>query len=126
MTEKTEEMKFNFETAEERFNKLIVYAIATVISIIVLTLGSCTMHSNTYDEVRLHEEGIAYVVKVEAEAAVTRMEIESDAARTESIKSLIDSGISPIAARCAVEGWKKDEQTCMTIGLAAGAKTNVQ
>jgi len=71
------------------------------------------MHSNTFDGERLRGE--AEIERAQTEAAVA----ESNA-RLEEIKAierLVNNGINPIAARCAVKGWSNyEKETCLLAG----------
>jgi len=79
---------------EVKMIRLAMYAVATVVIIFFLTVGGCTMHGHAYE--------------AEVEAEVTK-QIEAkaiaDQMRIKALKDLIDSGVNPIAAHCAIEGW---------------------
>lgn len=99
------------ERAEERnLVKLGMYiASGTLLSLFILFAG-CTMHSNTFDADRAKGEA----VKIRARAELEKAESRIEELRLEALERLINKGINPVAARCAVKGWEKnsDRETC--------------
>lgn len=81
--------------SEERLLRQLMYTIGTVVIVLFLTVGSCTMHSNAYEP----EVEAEHTEQIKADTAL-------EEARLKALKALIDSGVNPLAARCAVKGWK--------------------
>ena len=96
-------------TEERNLIRLAMYIVSgTLLSLFILFAG-CTMHSNTYDADRARGEAVKIKARVELEKAESIIEEK----RLEALERLIDKGINPVAARCAVKGWKKDDrETC--------------
>ena len=90
-------------TGQQSIERLITYAVAICFIALVLTIGSCTAHSNSYDPKRLKEE--AAVKEQEVKIQHERLMFEKE--RSAAIERLVDKGVNPIAARCAIEGWDK-------------------
>lgn len=97
-------------TEERNLVRLGMYiASGTLVSLFILFAG-CTMHSNTFDADRAKGEA----VKIKARAELEKAESRIEELRLEALERLIDKGINPIAARCAVKGWERtnDRETC--------------
>ena len=79
---------------QERLLRQLMYTVGAVIIVFFLTVGGCTMHGN------------AYQPEVEKEYT-EQMKIESAAElqRIKAVQELIDQGVNPVAARCAIRGW---------------------
>jgi len=98
-------------TPEHRIWRLVIISIATFLVVVFLGMTTCTMHSNTYDDARARADA----EKIRAQKELAQIEnttkakqIEAKAKQIEAIERLIAKGINPVAARCAVEGWKGD------------------
>lgn len=106
-----------------------IYSGASMFCILLLTFGSCTMHSNTYDGVRL--AGEAEIERTLTERAIAEStahkeqklaETEANREETLAIERLIGSGVNPVAARCAVKGWSThDREACVLAGTRVNA-----
>ena len=79
---------------EVKMIQLVIYAVATVIIVFFLTVSGCTMHSHAYGPELAKEE----TAQIQAKAL-------SDQQRIKALKELIDTGVNPVAARCAVYGY---------------------
>ncbi|KKK71783.1 hypothetical protein LCGC14_2910480 [marine sediment metagenome] len=88
--------------------KFIAYVLSGVLLTFFLIVGSCSMHSNTFDAERRHADA-AYEL---ARAEHTRASNEVDLEKVKTIERLIKNGTDPIAARCAVKGWDSRDTTC--------------
>lgn len=111
---------------EEGFMNRIVYWVAGTLMFVVLSMTTCTMHSNTYDPDRLREEAKIEQVKVELErykAETIRQTNEISKARLESLEKMVANGVNPIAAGCAIMGFKNDDVGCIV--AAAGGNPTV-
>ena len=100
-------------------------------AILILVLGftalvsSCTVLTSFDDEAVAIAEKDLRLAQTEADkvAHTERMALEQK--RLDMLKRLIDeNGWGPVAARCAVKGWKDDEerQTCQTAEANVKAK----
>jgi len=94
-------MSKEIPTEADRLYRLMVYAVASVLVIIMLSIVSCTMHSNAYEP----ELEAAMTEQVIAEAEVAKIRVQAEADKLKTLKELIDSGVNPVAARCAITGW---------------------
>lgn len=96
------------EEQEYRVAKLVISTTATTIILSVAFMASCSIHGHTYAPERNKHE--IEMKKERAKDATLRLDM---------IKKLVDEGANPIAARCAVVGWKtsKDADTCKTISI---------
>jgi len=105
---------------EERLVHFIGKMIFATVVVFIVTVGGCTAHSNYFDG----ERNLTEAEIVQAQAVKVKAQAEVNKAKVESIKQLIDDGINPIGARCAVEGWKNDSdrKLCERIGLVLGGK----
>ena len=74
-------------------DKFITVCVCITIIIAVISMATCTGSSYPYE---------ADIVKAEAERTKARAIEETEALR--HIRELIDSGVNPIAARCAILG----------------------
>lgn len=104
----TEEMTPN--DVKEIANKAIYFGFGAIV-LIVLSMTTCTMHSNTYDPERLREEAEIKKVEVEIERTkidIQRAELAKEQAELNTIERLVKLGVNPIAARCGVHGWQSD------------------
>lgn len=91
-------------------NKAIYFGFGAIV-LIVLSMTTCTMHSNTYDPERLREEAEMKKVEVEIERAkidIHRAELTKEQAELKTLERLVKLGVNPIAARCGVYGWQSD------------------
>ena len=82
------------EEEDAKFTKLLTYCITGGLIVVVLSLTTCRMHSNSYE--------------AEVEAEVTKQiqaKMASEQQRLAALKDLIDSGVNAVAARCAIKGW---------------------
>jgi len=102
-------MEMTQEEREYRLGKLITQAIAITIVVITVTIASCSIQDHTYEPERIKRD----VANQATQASITT-------ARLTSIKKLIDRGVNPVAARCAVVGWKndRDAEICKTVGIS--------
>lgn len=84
-------------TGKERIARITMFTLGACFISFVVTIGSCTTHSNSYDPARLREQLVI------------------DKERTAAIERLTDKGVHPITTRCAIEGWskKKPDVVCM-------------
>jgi hypothetical protein len=101
---------------EEKLIKLAIYAVSTVIIVFFLTIAGCTMHGNAY-EADVERELTGQVI---AQAEISKLKLKQSQDETAAIKALVDSGIHPLAARCAIKGY--NGSTAGNLCLSAGAK----
>ncbi len=80
--------------AEERLLRQLMYTIGAVVIVFFLTVSSCSMHSNAYEP----DVEAEYTKQIQAKAVAEQHRIKA-------LKELIDSGVNPVAARCAIQGW---------------------
>ena len=106
-------------TGQQRIERIITYMIGTCIVTLFLTVGSCTMHSNSIDPARLKEE--ATIKEAEAKLSAQRLLLEKEQLKT--LERLINQGINPIAARCAVEGWDKNRPDVVCVSAVNSPNT---
>ena len=97
--------------AEYNLNKRVLYVVGFCFCFLVTFVSSCTMHSNAYEPDLLKEQ---------TERA--RANAESNISQSKAIKELINDGVNPIAARCAIEGWNNSNSNDVAICTAAGNK----
>jgi len=106
-------------TGQQRIERIITYMIGTCIVAFFVTVGSCTMHSNSFDPARLKEEAS---VK-EAEAKLSAQQLLHKKEQLATLERLINQGINPIAARCAVEGWDKNKPDVVCVSAVNSPNT---
>ncbi len=120
-----EDLKKEAETEKSAFFKttsLISYLVFAFLTILILSMVTCTMHSNTYDGERLREnavveQGKVDLKKVELQIKQTQADIERE--RLQTVEKMVANGLNPIAAHCAVYGFNDSDISCV---VAAGAK----
>ena len=103
-------------TREERTyleSKIIIRAIAGTVCLAMLSLTTCVMHSNTYNEA----QGKVVTIKVQAEVEMSKQKHLEGMERLKVVENLISNKqVDPIAARCAVEGWTdKTSAVCLAL-----------
>ncbi len=91
--------------------KFIIWAASAVILTFFLIVGSCSMHSNTFDAERRHADAEYEIARAEHTRASKEVALEE----VKAIERLVNKGTDPIAARCAVKGWDSRDTTCARI-----------
>ncbi|KKM88816.1 hypothetical protein LCGC14_1254990 [marine sediment metagenome] len=91
--------------------KFVMYVVSAVILTFFLIVGSCSMHSNTFDAERRHADAEYELARAEHTRANKEVQLEE----VKTIERLINKGTDPIAARCAVKGWDSRDTTCARI-----------
>lgn len=92
---------------DEKYRTLLTYTIAGCFCFFVLAVTSCTAHMNMYNdgEAKADLEQIRAAGAVELEASKNAHIEEME--RIASIQRLVDeTKYSPIAAKCAIDGWE--------------------
>ena len=90
-----------------------IYTVTAIIVTLFLVFGGCTMHSNTFDGERLRGKAEIERAKTEASVAKSKAQLEE----VKAIERLVNSGINPVVARCAVKGWSNyEKETCLLAG----------
>lgn len=107
------------DTQEARLIKFVTRVVAATVITIVAIFGGCSMHSHVYEADNIRAE--AEVQAEETKATVAKY--EADRARTDAITSMVNNGANPVAAKCAIEGWMSNDDTCMAVGIAIGKGT---
>jgi len=106
--------------------RFIVRSVMIFFLVLVSIIAGCSMHSNTFDEARA--AGRAELERAELETIIANHSAELEtitanhSADVESIKAierLVGSGTEPVAARCAILGWKTGDTVCL---MATGTK----
>jgi len=82
--------------------KFACIALAASFFILVSGISSCQITKEVYK---------SDVIDAKTELARTQMELETG--QNKALKELIDDGMNPIAARCAIIGWMGPEQTTL-------------
>ena len=103
-------------TGEQRLMRLAIYAVATVLITIVLTMGGCTMHSNAYEP----DVEAEITLQITAQLEVEKLIQKGYADKTAAVKELVKFGTSPVAAHCGIYGWSastKAKEVCMVAGM---------
>mgnify|MGYP000742822313 CR=1 FL=1 len=92
-------------TKDEReflMNRMITRAIAIVVTILFLSVTTCTVHMNSYNPDEARAEAATAAVGIQ----VSQQKHTEEMARLKMVEELIATHkVDPIAARCAVEGW---------------------
>ncbi len=91
--------------------KFVMYVVSAVILTFFLIVGSCSMHSNTFDAERKRAAAEYELARAEHTRANKEVQLEE----VKTIERLINKGADPIAARCAVKGWDSRDTTCARI-----------
>jgi hypothetical protein len=104
------------DSEESRTIKFVARVVAGTVIAVIAIVGGCSMHGHVYEADNIRAEAAVQAEKTKAAAA----EYEADKAKTDAIASMVNSGVNPIAAKCAVNGWMSNDDTCMAIGLAIG------
>ena len=97
--------ELNSQDRELVLNKFITKCIAITVSVIFLSMTTCSIHMNSYSEA----EGKADAARAVGTIEIAKEKHIAEMARLKVVEDLIAKNIDPIAARCAVEGWT--EQT---------------
>ena len=91
--------------------KFVMYIVSGILVTFFLVVGSCSMHSNTFDAERRSADAKYELARAER----TRASLEADLEEIKAIERLVKNGTDPIAARCAVKGWDSRDTTCSRI-----------
>lgn len=83
-----------------KIGRIVALAIVSVIFIIVSGMSSCQITKEIYRS-----------DVIDAETALVNAQSEFELKQSDAIRDLIDGSVNPIAARCAVVGWKGPEET---------------
>lgn len=75
--------------------KFACIALAAAFSVFVGAVAAYNIHANVVES-----------QNVSAEVELVRAQAELETKQNESIQKLIDDGVNPIAARCAIVGWR--------------------
>ena len=100
-------------TSEERSVRFVTKVVAITLTVIILSMVGCRMHSNAYEADVLAQEAL-----VKAEEA--KMNADTANVKLEEIKAterMIENGANPVAIRCMQVGWKSNDGTCMAVGV---------
>jgi len=106
-------------TGQQRIERIVTYVIGSCFVAFVVTIGSCTAHSNSIDPDRLKEEAV--IKEAEVKLSAQRLILEKEQLMT--LERLINQGINPIAARCAVEGWDKNKPDVVCVSAVNSPNT---
>lgn len=82
--------------------KFTCIALAIAFTVFVSAIAAYNIHSTAYES-----ETLA------AEVELVRAQAELETKQNELIQNLIDDGVNPIAARCAIIGWSRTEQATL-------------
>jgi cell division protein FtsL len=100
-----------------RLIRLGMYIAAIVAVIIFLSMTTCTMHSNTYDDERADAE-------VKIQQSENETEVQKETLRLATLERIVEQGANPIAVRCAILGWSNNnKEVCLV--AAANSKMNM-
>jgi hypothetical protein len=100
------------QIAEAEMIRWVIKIVAGVLTAVVVVIGGCTVHSHQYDEARMR----ATAEQRLADAEYVRAQSADEIAQTEAIERLINQGVDPIAARCAIVGSRTDDPKCIAAG----------
>ncbi len=94
--------------ADVKNTRIIIMSFACVAFVLITGVTSCVMHDDK--------------LSIEIQAAETehlKVQTAQEKAQAEAIKQLIDSGVNPISARCAIIEWKTERQSivCASVGF---------
>lgn len=85
-----------------KIGRIVALAIVLVVFILVSGISSCQITKEVYR---------SDVVDAKTKLTQTRMELETG--QNEAILALINDGVNPIAARCAIVGWVRESGTSL-------------
>jgi hypothetical protein len=108
-----QEVSFDAFDADQRFMLAIIKIAAATLVCIVLIVGGCSVHSHQFEEARMRAEA----EQTRADAERVRAHQSDEIAKIEAIERLIQQGIDPIAARCAVKGSHTDDPKCIVASV---------
>lgn len=83
-----------------KIGKSVALAIVSVVFILVSGMSSCQIAKEVYQ-----------TDVIDAKTKLVNAETELEIKQNEKILELIDASVNPIAARCAIVGWKGPEET---------------
>ena len=95
-------------------DKFITVCVCVTIVLVVISMATCTATSYQYE---------ADITRAETEKAKAEATEETEALRL--IRELIDSGVNPIAARCAILGEMGSEQRRLLCAATIGDVKNM-
>ena len=105
--------------ALERGIKHIARSATISFGILFAGITSCGIVAELTDEADLRGQGVRYegeAMLAEAKGKQTLAEVELTRTQNDSIVDLIDMGINPIAARCAIIGWTTtNDDVCLAL-----------
>lgn len=108
------------ESKERDFVTFLIKVAIGVFCFLVIVVGGCTAHSNTFDEARIRAEAELQKAQTEYTAAQNQIRIEEIAA----IERLVKEGVNPFTAACGFQDFNRmtsgDISACAMV--AAGAK----
>ena len=106
-------------TPSERVIRFVSALIFGFFVILVLTIGSCSMHNHVYESDVIAAE----TKKVAEQAKVDIAKYTAEQAKIETIKQMVERGVNPVAANCAVEGVDpSNHDVCLAVGINIGNK----
>lgn len=105
----------NKESTEVTMTKIITRGVASVIICFFVATATCTMQSNTYDPEREKAETLQTQADAEAKVIVAKGKAEIEQGKLQLLEQMINDGVSPIEARCAVFGWDEDDHVCLNL-----------
>ena len=85
-----------------KISKITGIACVTAFAVFVISIAAYNIHANVYMNQNLA-----------AEAELVRAQAEFKTKQSDAIQYLIDGSVNPIAARCAIIGWRGPEETTL-------------
>jgi len=100
---------------EAKIIKMAIYAATGFLVLVILSMTTCTMHSNAYEADVVREE----TGQVIAQTEVSKLKLKQAEMETMAIKALVDRGVHPLAARCAISGYSSSAagDRCERVGF---------
>ena len=83
-----------------KISKITGIACVTAFAVFVISIAAYNIHSTAYESRNLA-----------AEAQLVQAQAEFKTRQSDAIQYLIDGSVNPIAARCAIVGWRGPEET---------------
>ncbi len=93
-------MSVSMNEHDVKIGKAVAIAVVSIFFILASGMSSCQITKEVYKS-----------DVIDAETALVNAQIELEIKQNEKIVELIDASVNPIAARCAIVGWKGPEET---------------
>ena len=114
--EAREARKLEEHEAEQRTWNLVIWLVFCFFALLIITIGGCVAHSNSYDGLRAQHKVALTDTNNARRIEIANIEVQM----SEKINDLVRDGHSPITARCAIRGWGETSDTPCIVAASGG------